>query len=115
MLDKHVPDKTVAEAFAGITAAVGVVKGFRIERPDAGTLVVVRRFCPTWAVVVGIIGLFVFLLGLIFFAVKTEDRVTIIGNDVAGGGARFTVTGQTDDVTAGFLADFLRPGGAGPP
>lgn len=108
MLDKLVPNESVAAAFTGITAGVGVAKGFRVERPDSSTLVIVHRYCPTWAVVCGIVGLFVFLLGLLFFAVKTEDRATIVGRDVDGG-ARFTVTGQTDSQIAGFLADFLKP------
>lgn len=108
MLDKLVPNETVVAVFTGITAGVGVVKGFRVERPDQQTLVIVHRYCPTWAVFLGIVGLFVFLLGLLFFAVKTEDRMTIVGRDVEGG-ARFTVTGQTSAVIAGFLKDFLKP------
>lgn len=108
IVDRH-STMTVAEAFAGITAGVTVMKEFRVERPDAATLVVVKRYLPGWAFVLGVLGLVVFLLGIAFFFVRTEDRLTIVANS-APDGARFTVTGFTDSFVAEFVDDFLSGG-----
>ena len=109
MQNKLVPDKRVSEAFAGITAATALYKGFRVERPDANTLVVIRRYCPTWAIFLALVGLLLFLIGLLFLLVRTEDRLTIIAYDDPDGGARYTVAGRTDKRTADFLEGYLKP------
>jgi hypothetical protein len=101
MFDRFFPHP-VDETYRRLIADISSRSGFRFERPDATTLVVVRRYTPTWAVVLAIIGIFVFLLGLLFLLAKTEERVTIIGRDVEGG-AVFQVTGQTDKLFADFL------------
>lgn len=106
MIDKLVPDKRVIEAFAGITVAASGM-GYKVEKPDASTMVVVRRYCPTWAIIVGIL-LFPLGLLLIFFY-KVDDRLTITGADADSGGARYTVLGRTDKMFAEILSEFLVP------
>lgn len=101
MTDKMMPGLTAQEAITRITAAVSAQPGVRIERPDNNTLVVVTRFTPGWAIVLGLLFLPI-VLGLLIFLVKREDRVTIIGRDVDGG-AYFTVAGWTNQPTAAFL------------
>lgn len=107
MIDKPVnvqPD----DAFRAITAEAGRRNGFRVERPDPNTLVVIRRVTPGWAIFLAIVGLLVFLLGLLFLLVKRDERVTIIANPT-GDVTRYTVTGRTDMQTARFLKGLLDP------
>jgi hypothetical protein len=40
-------------------------------------IVITRRYIPTWAVVVGIIGLLFFLLGVFAFLIKETDVLTV--------------------------------------
>ena len=51
-------------SFAQGTYTAEMTMGFRTVRKT-----------PTWAIVVGIIGLFVFLIGVLFFFVKENQQV----------------------------------------
>lgn len=46
-------------------------------RAQPGLIVVTRRFTPTWAKVLGVIGLLLFLIGALFFLVKEEESLSI--------------------------------------
>ena len=58
--------------------------------------------------ILGIIGLVFFLLGLLFFLVKTTETATVIGRDVEGG-ARFTATGSSSSEVSEVLRLRLTP------
>ena len=103
MFDRFFPEN-VEETYRRLVADISTRSGYRFERPDAATMVVVRRYTPTWAVILAIVGIFVFLLGLLFLLAKTEERVTIIGRDVEGGSV-YQLTGQTDPLFARFLEE----------
>ncbi len=56
-----------------LTPVLGRSYGYRITA-DTGTSVAwTRRYTPTWAIVLAIIGALIFLLGLLFLLVKDED------------------------------------------
>jgi Protein of unknown function (DUF2510) len=64
---------------------------------DAGTSITfTRRYTPTWAVVLAILGVLFFLLGLLFLLVKEEDTLVF----------SFTAEGEQTKVTVN---------GTGPP
>ncbi len=58
----------------------------QVQGIDVRDATVIERRVPGWAIVLGIIGLFFFLLGLLFFLVKTDRPVpgalvTVLGRD----------------------------------
>ncbi len=85
-------EHTVAETFEAIARVASTRKGLRIETPMAGTLVLIDRHLPTWAAILGALGIFFFLIGALLWFVRTEDRLTIVGRDVDGGSV-YSVTG----------------------
>ena len=52
---------------------------------------------PGWAVVVGIIGLLVFFLGLLFFLVKKIDSLTVSISARGEDGCTVMVSGEAED------------------
>lgn len=97
-----IPNVTADKTFQELMPLLARQKGVRLERPAPDTLVVHHRHCPGWAVALGIIGLLVFLLGLLFFLVRTTETATVVGRDVEGG-ATFTATGFTSIEVSNFL------------
>jgi hypothetical protein len=72
---------------------------------DTGTSVTfTRRYTPTWAIVLAIIGLLVFLLGLLFLLVKSED-VLIFSFAAEGAHTKITVTGSGPSRVSVVLAE----------
>lgn len=56
-----------------------------------------RRYTPTWASVLGIIGLLVFLLGMLFWLVKREDTlVASLREEQSATIITFSGTGPTE-------------------
>ena len=50
----------------------------RLELQDQpGIVVVIHKYRPGWAIVLGIIGLLFFLLGALFFLVKNTDVLSV--------------------------------------
>lgn len=68
-----------------LLSAVSGAHGYTVNVAGPGSLVLTRKYTPTWAVVLGIIGLLVFLLGVLFFLVKTTETVTVGLREVPGG------------------------------
>jgi hypothetical protein len=58
-----------------------------------GTVVLTRKYRPTWALVVFIVGLVLFLAGLLALLVTNTETLTINVLPVEGGGSRVTVSG----------------------
>lgn len=67
-------------------------RNVRVEMPQPNLMVIVRRYTPGWAIALAVVGLIVFLLGLLFLLVKSEERTTILAEDVEGG-SKWTITG----------------------
>lgn len=83
-----------AEVFlAQVIAGVGAIKGVRVERPGPNNVTIHHRYTPGWAVVFGILGLFLFLLGALLFFIKRTDTVSVIAADDASG-CNVTVSGK---------------------
>ena len=52
------------------------------------TLILTRRYTPTWAIVVGIIGILFFLIGLLAFFVKQTETLTVTVTPLLRGALR---------------------------
>jgi hypothetical protein len=68
-----------------LTAAVSGAQGYTANMGGKGSLVLTRRYTPTWAIVLAIIGLLVFLLGMLFLLVKKTETVSVSLRPVVGG------------------------------
>jgi len=83
---------------------------FTLSAQDERTLVYTRRFIPTWAIVLAVIGLLVFLLGLLFLLVKDTQTVTIsIGPSPLGEGSLIKVNGAGTSAVPDKIASLLPP------
>ena len=80
-----------ADLYTEITATEQI-KPYRVTSTTADTLVLTRRVTPTWALVLAFVGMLVFLLGLLFFLVKTTEVITIRAENV-GDDVRVTAVG----------------------
>jgi len=106
--DRLLPGKSRAEIVAGVTAAAGTQKTYRVAAPSPSTVMLTWRRTPTWAVVLALIGIFVFLLGLLFLLVKETDTITVNCSDVEGG-VRVSAVGAGSPEMVEFLQAFLDP------
>jgi len=68
--------------------------------------VLTRRATPTWALVLAVVGLLVFLLGLLFLLVKTTEVITVRAENVEDG-VRVTTVGTGSAEMVRFLEDLL--------
>lgn len=75
------PDTTMQD----LVAAVSGAPGYTVNMGGPGSLLLTRKYTPTWAVVLGIIGLLIFLLGMLFWLVKNTETVTASLRPVTGG------------------------------
>jgi hypothetical protein len=89
-VSKSSPDAVVEAVLAGLAGASDTT----VTMAGPSTVVVTRKYTPTWAVVVGIVGILLFLIGILAFFVKTTDTLTITIS-AAGKGSRVQVTGVT--------------------
>lgn len=106
--DRFLPGRSGAEIIAGASAAAGVQKGYTTHKASASTLMLTWRHRPTWAIIVGVIGLLVFLLGALFFLVKDTDTITITTID-QDGGTLVNAVGSGSAPMVAFLHGFLDP------
>ena len=82
-----------------VAAAKGTVD-YSIETAGPTTLVLTRKYLPTWALVVAIVGALVFLLGLLALFVKNTEILTVSLAEVDAG-TRVTMAGvATPDMIA---------------
>jgi hypothetical protein len=82
-----------------VTAAKGTVD-YSIETTGPNTLVLTRKYLPTWALVVAIVGALVLLLGLLALFVKNTEVFTVSLAQVDAG-TRVTMAGvATPDMLA---------------
>lgn len=74
-------------------------------------IVVTRRFIPTWAIVLAVIGFLFFLLGLLFLLVRTSETLEIrISASPDGPGSIVTINGVADSGTITRLQGVLMAG-----
>jgi hypothetical protein len=88
VLVKQKPELLI-QNFVSATAGTS---GYTINTAGANSLVLVRKYTPTWAVVVGVLGILLFLIGLLAFLIKETESVTVTlaeGRD----GTRVTISG----------------------
>ena len=65
-------DGAVRSTLRGPNERIGSARGTKVNS-QPGSIVVIRQYTPGWAIVLGILGLIVFLLGLLFFLVKKTE------------------------------------------
>ena len=108
--ETRVESWTVSEAFQHITFAVGSMKNMRAEQIMPGTLRIVHRRIPGWAIVLAIIGLLFFLLGLLFLLVKEEEVTMVMGrDDPEVGGCVLNASGSGPPSLGVFLNQVMQP------
>ena len=78
--------------------------GYKVTADTGSSITFTRRYIPTWAVVLAIVGALFFLLGLLFLLVKNED-VLIFSFAPEGERARITVNGTGPPRVAVALAE----------
>lgn len=66
------PADRVTQAYAAGLAGTGFT-----YTVSGNTIIVTRRYTPTWAIVVGVVGLLFFLIGAFAFLVKDTETLTI--------------------------------------
>jgi len=64
----------VAQAYATGLSGTGE---YTFTMSGNGTIIVTRPYIPTWAIIVGAIGLLFFLLGVLAFFVRNMETLTI--------------------------------------
>jgi Uncharacterised protein family UPF0547 len=81
--------ETVSQAI--ISGTTGV-PGYTVTTAGVGSLVLTRRYVPTWAIVVAVIGFLLFFIGLLALLFKETETLTITLVPV-NGGTRVTISG----------------------
>ena len=72
-----------------------------ITLSGANNIVITRKYTPTWAIVVGIIGLLFFLLGVFAFFVKETEVLTVaLSPEGEGRRTRVAISGVAGAVVA---------------
>lgn len=87
----EVRESTDAVMQSYIAAASGV-SGYTMNA--AGTsLIFTRKYLPTWAIVVAILGALLFLIGLLALVVRTTETLTITLSATPSGGTKVSISG----------------------
>jgi hypothetical protein len=87
----------VVQARIDATLRSSIVRKDTTVNSQPGSIVVIRRYTPGWAIVLGILGLFLFLLGLLFFLVKNTQSLTISISSRAEGGCTVMASGEAEE------------------
>lgn len=75
------------------TSATAGTSGYTASMAGNNTLILTRKFTPTWAVAVAIIGLLFFLVGILALLVKENETLTI-SITPSESGARVSISGN---------------------
>jgi len=70
-------------------------RGYTVSATE-GSLLLKRRYVPNWALLVALVGVFVFFLGLLALFVREEESATIL-LAAHNGGSRVIITGMVND------------------
>jgi hypothetical protein len=82
---------------------------YSLVAQDQRSLTYRRKILPTWALVLAIIGLVVFLLGLLFLLAKETQTVLISLTPDDGGGTEIVVTGVKTAAIPLNIQELLTP------
>jgi hypothetical protein len=82
------PDEVIPTLLAGLTGATECT----VTLAGPSTVVVTRRYTPTWLLFIGACALFFFLLGLLVLLIKNTETLTITVVKEKRG-SRLTVSG----------------------
>jgi hypothetical protein len=85
-----------------LVAATSGVPEYQLTAVGAGSLVLTRRYNPTWAIVVAVLGAFFLLIGLLALLYKETEVLTVTLTPVDGGTA-VTVSGRASAEMFGRL------------
>lgn len=75
-----------------VLASTAGVQDYTASMAGPGSIALVRKFIPTWAIIVAIIGVIFFLLGLLALLYR-ETEVTMVTVTPVQGGSRVIVSG----------------------
>jgi hypothetical protein len=85
------------EVSQSIIAACNGAQGYTVTTAGTGSIVMTRRYTPTWAILLAVIGLLFFLLGLLFLLAKNYETLTITLSPNADGGTNVFISGTASD------------------
>jgi rubredoxin len=87
-----------------LVAATAADTAYTVSAAGTGSIILTRRYIPTWAIVVAIVGLFIALLGLLALLYKDTETLTITITPAAGG-SRIAISGvATTEMSARITA-----------
>ena len=75
---------------------IGLAHDIKVNS-QPGSIVVIRRYTPGWAIVAAILGLVFFLLGLLFLLVKKTQSLTISISSRGEGSCTVMVAGEAQE------------------
>jgi hypothetical protein len=97
--------EAVLQRFLTITAGT---PEYTVATAGSGTIILTRRYTPTWAIIVAVVGILLFLLGLLALLVKETETLTITAA-ASPHGTRVSITGVVSDAMATRLNAELGP------
>lgn len=86
-----------------VVSSVAGANGVTVTTAGPGSIIITRTYIPTWAIVLGILGLLFFLVGIIFFFMKETESLTITLSPLQGGGTEVRATGTASPEVIGRL------------
>ena len=103
--------RTRTPAHEVISQATGILssaKGYNIKVANENMVTAGRRYRPLWAIILAIIGAFVFLVGLLFLLVKNEDSITVSTKaDSTSGVTVVSILGSGSDAVVDALGGLV--------
>lgn len=100
--------QTQEEICEALLAGTCGVHGYTVTTAGTASLVLTRRYTPTWARLVAIYGLFLFLVSLLAFLIKTTEAISVTIVPVEGG-SRVIFSGVGSPEMFGRLAAVMDP------
>lgn len=101
------------QALQAVTGAVAGSPGCSINYAGPNSLVITRRYIPTWAIVGAVIGFFFILLGLLLLLVKETETLTVTAMPLEGGGSRLSFSGTASGDVIRRVTAFVGYAGGG--
>lgn len=75
-----------------VLASTAGVSGYTASMAGPGSIALTRKYLPTWAIIVAVIGVIFFLIGLLALLYR-DTEVTMVTVTPVQGGSRVTVSG----------------------
>jgi hypothetical protein len=104
---------TVDEVMQTFLSGTSGTNGYAVATAGNNTLIITRRYIPTWAIVVGIIGILFFFIGALAFLIRNTETLTItlVGSP---GGTKVTISGIASNEMAERLSAVITSLQSGP-